>query len=193
MKYTNYSLVVSWLWLAACHSPPATLVQPVDSTINYLIKAGNHYCQQSRLEYTTKSKLVFLATFNESATYKTADPAKQSDINKLYGFSDCNSSHQTNSARFGWNWYNDSLRIYAYYYRSGVMYSQPMGIAQVNQTNLYKIQIQSGQYIFSFNDNQYIATRGCTDTTTLERYQLYPYFGGTEVAPHDITITIQEL
>jgi hypothetical protein len=28
---------------------------------------------------------------------------------------------------------------------------------------------------------------------TYRRYRLYPYFGGDEVAPHDITIKITEL
>jgi hypothetical protein len=34
--------------------------------------------------------------------------------------------------------------------------------------------------------------RGCSGGS-LASYQLYPYFGGDETAPHDITILIDEL
>ncbi|GAB3889473.1 hypothetical protein [Spirosoma agri] len=167
--------------------------QTADTTIIYLIKEGDHYCQQSHLEYITKSTISFEATFNKSASYQTKDPEKQGDVNKLYGFSDCKDSHQTNSARFGWNWQDNALHIYAYHYRSGELLFQSIGTAQLDRMYRYQISIEGNQYKFRFDGKEVSVDRGCSDTTQFSRYKLYPYFGGEELAPHDVTIAIREL
>jgi hypothetical protein len=46
-------------------------------------------------------------------------PENQYDINKLWGFSE-GINNQYNSARIGWSWNNDALRLYGYVYAKGV-------------------------------------------------------------------------
>lgn len=203
MRLTLHFVITLFLGVVACQplsEPTQATIVPmstdstvVDSTVLYYIKRGDHYCQQSRQLLTMKSTLIFKATFNESAIYRTVDPAKQNDVNKLYGFSDCGTPHQTNSARFGWTWQDEALTIYAYHYYQGELRFHPIGVAQLNQPYQYQIRIEANKYVFSFDGKEYTTNRGCSDTGQLERYMLYPYFGGLEVAPHDITIAIQEL
>ena len=79
----------------------------------YKIKEGRH---RSNTAYcTTKNDHIsFEAIFNESAQYTSSDPVNQYDVNKLYGLSDCGTSHTKNSIRFGWRWLNDNLEILWY-------------------------------------------------------------------------------
>ncbi|MFT4033867.1 MAG: hypothetical protein QM669_15745 [Siphonobacter sp.] len=163
-----------------------------DYTVVYLIKAGNNYSQQEGLSILNKSSISAAVTFNESAIYTTVDPINQGDINKLIGFSDCNSLHQQNSARFGWNWQNNQLHIYAYCYVNGVRNSQELGTAELGKAYEYKVEVKEDHYLFTFNGQEFTMSRGCTQTTGLIHYRLYPYFGGDEPAPHDITIQVEE-
>ena len=80
-----------------------------NQTVTYIIPKGEHYPTPNPLVFTSASKVTFYAVFDSSCIYKTADPQNQNDINKLYGFSDCNTQHLVNSARIGWRWSNDSL------------------------------------------------------------------------------------
>lgn len=73
------------------------------------------------------AELKFVVKFDSSAIYNTVDPSNQYDINKLYGFSDNDSLHQRYSARFGWRWSDNALRIFAYVYNSGVRSSKELG------------------------------------------------------------------
>ena len=69
----------------------------------YTIKEGRHSSAHS-VELLNRSFLVFDVIFDESAKYFTNNPANQADVNKLFGFADCNEMHQNNSLRFGWRW-----------------------------------------------------------------------------------------
>ncbi|GAA4402710.1 hypothetical protein GCM10023187_18060 [Nibrella viscosa] len=164
-----------------------------NSLVVYQIKAGQHFSQQDALRFTSKTTLTFEATFNESAMYQSREPGNQGDINKLYGFSDCNTHHQTNSARFGWNWTGNALRIYAYCYQNSKVIAQEIGTVNLNETNTYQLAIVGSKYVFRLRNKTVEIPRGCSETATQQRYRLYPYFGGDEPAPHDVTISIKEL
>jgi len=69
-----------------------------DDFITYDIKAGNHEVERNLNTLFTASSMRFQALFDSSCIYKTNVPENQHDINKLYGFSDCSSQHQNNSA-----------------------------------------------------------------------------------------------
>lgn len=164
----------------------------VVAPIIYRIRAGQQYCDQSALVFTPKTTLSFSATFDNSAIYTSQSPENQNDINKLYGFSDCNTHHSIASARFGWNWRDNALRIYAYCYRNGERVSQELGVALLNTAYDYQLSIVGGNYVFTFQGQQTVIARGCMLVESTQRYLLYPYFGGDEVAPHDITIAITD-
>jgi hypothetical protein len=116
----------------------------------------------------------------------------QGDINKLYGFTDCNSAVHENSARFGWRWQNDQLELFAYCYYDGKIQKKLLSSAKLGEEICCMIKISESSYIFQVNELPVdTILRGCS-CDSLSKFRCYPYFGGTESAPHDITIRIKE-
>lgn len=157
----------------------------------YEIAAGDHSSGHG-VSTQRGSLLRFRATFDETAIYETRDPANQADINKLYGFADCSAHHHTNSARFGWRWYDDELQILAYTYVDGERQWELLGSTPLNEALEYRIRLDGDRYLFWFDGVETEMPRGC-DGNGGVKYRLYPYFGGDEEAPHDINITIELL
>ncbi|WMJ73874.1 hypothetical protein RCC89_11980 [Cytophagaceae bacterium ABcell3] len=155
----------------------------------FLIGKGSH-SSVSVVRFFTGNEMNFNAVFDESAIYDLAS-SNQSDINKLYGFSDCGNFHHTNSARFGWRWYQEELQIFAYCYSNGQRNMEYITSVDLGKEYQYSIKKDRGQYIFSVNNQSTTMDRGCSGNG--RSYYLFPYFGGTETAPHDITIHIQEI
>lgn len=185
--------VLSCFCLASCHTtgsvaPAADEISP--STVLYTIKKGEHD-SGSPIILTSVARIRFDATFDTSAIYRTQNEANQGDINKLYGVADCRTDHHTNSARFGWRWYNDQLEIHAYTYQNKVRQSKLVGVVELNKTYTYDLKLEEHKYVFSLNGTTVTLPRHCSGPA--EGYQLYPYFGGDEVAPHDITIAIRDI
>jgi len=162
-----------------------------NQTVTYIIPKGEHYPTPNPLVFTTASKVTFYAVFDSSCIYKTVDPQNQNDINKLYGFSDCNTQHLVNSARVGWRWSNDSLRIFAFVHNNSVMLYKEITTARIGRKINCSISCLADQYSFTVNNKTVQLPRHCTGNYT--RYKLFPYFGGDEVAPHKIKIKITEL
>jgi hypothetical protein len=164
------------------------------SWITYDIKKGKHN-SKFQVAAFEGNELKFLAEFNNSAIYKTKHAHNQGDINKLFGFSDCGSPHQRNSARFGWAWddINEELNIFAYCYVDGSIQKAFIKSVALNTTYEYKIRIEGRKYQFFLDDEIVEINRGCSKMWGMVRYYLFPYFGGDEKAPHDISIRIREL
>ncbi len=161
-----------------------------DGFTTYIIQQNNHYTNNN-IGLVTSNKLKFIAKFDESAVYTTADKANQADINKLYGFSDCGSDHQSNSARFGWRWYNNQLEILAYTYKNQVRSEQFITAVELNKEYEYELEALDGKYVFKLDGKTVEMERGCSGNSN--KYKLFPYFGGDETAPHEIKIQIKDL
>jgi len=157
----------------------------------YKIPQGSHYSDQSDYETFQINSLHFKFKFDSSAIYTTQDPKNQGDINKLFGLSDCNDFHHKNSARFGWRWYDKKLELWAYGYHDGNREYQLIDTVALYQNYTASIEFKDQQYQFIFEDKIIKLPRSCDSVAT--GYKLYPYFGGEETAPHDITIEINEL
>ena len=158
----------------------------------YTIAQGQQFCDNNTYTTTSYSELNFIAKFDSSAIYTTTDPGKQNDINKLYGFADNNSTHHNFSARFGWRWSNNALRLFGYIYNNGLRDSKEIGSVAIGKENNCSIKITATAYQFSLNGKTDSLPRTST-TFKAEGYKLYPYFGGDEMAPHAINIFIKEL
>src|SRR4051812_45761020 len=59
----------------------------------YVIRQGQHYTDNNNFQRVEYDELKFTVKFDSTSIYQTIDPANQEDINKLYGFSDNNSTH----------------------------------------------------------------------------------------------------
>ncbi|SEJ32499.1 hypothetical protein SAMN04487995_4208 [Dyadobacter koreensis] len=163
-----------------------------DDYITYKISKGNHEIDNNSNGLFTGSELKFQAIFDSTCIYQTADAGNQHDINKLLGFSDCNTQHHENSARFGWNWRENALRIYAYVYVAGQRQERELGIVELGKSSSYKLSTSNNTYIFVLNGNTTVMPRHCSGGLGIS-YKLLPYFGGDETAPHDMNIKIRNI
>lgn len=172
--------------------PPQDPTTELETTaVVYTIKKDSHYATSNPFMFSTNNIVQFEATFNPTAIYQTLDAENQGDINKLYGVSDCYSAHHTNSARFGWRWYGNRLEIHAYAYVNGTRQSVYIGDVELDKASTYKLELKDELYVFTLDDKQVTLPRACSGSGS--GYKLYPYFGGDETAPHDITIEIKEM
>jgi hypothetical protein len=165
---------------------------PVNGYTEYLIPKDQHSARGNNLVYLEKKQMHFEAMFDSSAIYSTIDPANATDINKLYGFSDCGTTHHQNSARVGWVWNGSAIELHAYCYTAGVRSNKLMGTVLPGEPANITISVQAQEYIFEWNGHKTILKRHC-GSDKIEGYQLYPYFGGDELAPHDIRVYVKNL
>lgn len=166
--------------------------QHTENFTKYTIHKGNQYCDLSALSEVDYRQLKFIARFDSTAIYHTKDPANQYDINKLYGFSDNNGPHHDFSARLGWRWSNDSLRLFGYVYNNGERIEQEISIINLYAAINCSITVKPGRYEFEVDGRTLNLPRASTGLSATG-YKLFPYFGGDEPAPHDIHIWIKEL
>ena len=163
-----------------------------DDYITYTIKTGSHEVENNVNSLYSSNSMRFQAIFDSSCIYKTVIPENQNDINKLMGFSDCSSPHQSNSARFGWNWRENALRIYAYIYVDGARQEKELGTVQLEKTSTFSLKTNGNTYVFTLNGQETVMPRHCSAGTGIA-YKLLPYFGGDEPAPKDIKIKIRDI
>lgn len=160
---------------------------------SYLIRQGEHYATHKGVEALQSNTLEFYATFDRTAVYDLGDNALQSNKNKLMGFSDCNSLHHDNSARFAWQWYGGKLEIFAYCYVNGARIEQYIGTVAIGEKNKYTVRCMPGHYEFKLNNQEVVKIERGSTCDKGFYYMLWPYFGGAIPAPHDITILIERI
>jgi hypothetical protein len=167
----------------------STAPRIADGFTEYIISTGDHYCNRSAVTPVSLASMNFIVKFDSSAVYATTDPVNQFDINKLMGFTEGSDPH-LNSARIGWSFNNNALRLYAYVYNNGERISEEICSAPLNEEIDCFISIAADKYIFNVNDSQVHLSR-INNSSTANGYLLYPYFGGDETAPADISIFIK--
>ncbi|MCU0404656.1 MAG: hypothetical protein MUE99_08915 [Chitinophagaceae bacterium] len=159
--------------------------------VTYTIAKGAHSSDKSTLKSIKTGEMKFAVIFDSSAIYQTVDPINQSDINKLYGFSEgWNNSY--NSARIGWSWFRNELLLHAYVYAKGVRSFKKITAVAIGAQHNCSIKVSGSSYIFTVNGVSVTMPRGLK-TSTASGLQQYPYFGGDEKAPQKITIHIKNL
>jgi hypothetical protein len=157
----------------------------------FLIPKGQHYATENKLKAVEITEMKFVVKFDSSAIYNAVNPENQYDINKLYGFSDNGELHHSFSARFGWRWSDKALRIFAYTYNNGVRDEKELTTVAIGSELHCSIKVQGEVYLFTIDGKTETMPR-MSSTQNGKGYQLYPYFGGDEVAPHDVRIWIRE-
>lgn len=156
----------------------------------FAIEKGGHSSSNS-LEWTRRDVISFEFEFDSTAVYETADPVNQYDVNKLFGVSD-GGFHTRNSARFGWRWVDGRLEVMAYTHLNGVFHFEKICDAEIGR--VYSGSISLGDaYSFSCTDGAqaHLVSMERWAPVKGSRYYLWPYFGGDESAPHDITVKIR--
>jgi hypothetical protein len=157
----------------------------------YTIKKGQHDASPRPFKTVSITEQKFSVVFDSSCIYTSTTPSNQADINKLYGFSDNNGLHQSYSARWGWRWYNNKLSLQAYVYNKGSWTYADVGTIAIGTIHTCSIKVQKGSYLFTLNNTIKVTMPRAATTTKGTGYQLYPYFGGDEVAKKDVKIWIK--
>jgi hypothetical protein len=198
MRNSVFCWVIALLLLTGCSKSidapieKGTPVSPATTGFTrYTIPKGKHYSDLSTYKPVETSEMKFIVRFDSSAIYSTESPGNQYDINKLYGFSDNNMDHHQYSARIGWRWSDGALRLFAYIYNAGAVQSAEISTVPIGTDIDCSIRATSTEYIFTVNGITEKLPRLST-TPKAKGYQLYPYFGGDEVAPHEIKIWVRE-
>jgi hypothetical protein len=171
------------------HAPIKETKTGPDEYSTYTIQKGAHYCDQNPIKSITIAEMKFVVKFDSSAIYQTELPENQYAVNKLWGVSEGTSNHY-NSARIGWSWTENALRLYGYAYVSGQLHYQEITSAAIGTEINCSIKLSEETYLFTVNNVSINLPRG-TSGMQASGYQQYPYFGGNEVAPHLITILIK--
>jgi hypothetical protein len=186
-------LAVALVSLASmsCSKSEIELPGPIENTFKvYNIPKGEHYCKESTFSNLAVSEIEFTVQFDSSAIYKTTDPNNQYDINKLWGFTEGTDNH-LNSARIGWSFNENQLRLYGYAYADGNRNSIEIATININQPIKCGIKVADGVYVFTVNGITRFLPRTVIGKFAVG-YKQFPYFGGDEPAPHDVTIMIKE-
>ena len=157
----------------------------------YKIKKNRHR-SVIKVKHTTKDSFDTQVQFDESAKYTSRYSNNQLDVNKVWGVSDCGTTHSKNSIRFGWRWDLDAEQIEILMYRrkNSKFSFKSLGYTNPGDLNYMSLNITPDSYVMTLNGVTDSMSRSCD--TPCRRYYLYPYFGGTEKAPHDVTIRIKQ-
>ena len=196
MKNLLFSSAVLWLLLAAgCtkENLPGKLSTPTATPdfVKYVIPKGAHFATSNPYHAVTCTDMKFTVRFDSSCIYQSTLAFNQWDINKLYGFADNDAHHQLFSARVGWRWSEGALRLFAYVYNNGERMAKELAAVPIGKDIPCAIKVSGGHYLFSVGEKTDSLPRQST-TPVAQGYQLYPYFGGDEAAPHEVRIWIRE-
>jgi hypothetical protein len=198
MKAVNL-FIASILLFFSCSKQAENIINKDLSSSNdpkgftrYTIRQGSQFCDQSIYAAVETNQMNFIVLFDSSAIYQTSMAENQDDINKLFGFSDNNSDHHQYSARFGWRWSDHALRLFAYVYNEGERISKEISTVNIGKEINCSIQVKGDHYVFTADGVTETMPR-IASTEKGKGYQLYPYFGGDEVAPHEINIWIRTI
>lgn len=122
-------------------------------------------------------------------------------VNKLFGISE--GFHHKNSARIGWRCLDgEKIEILAYAYVYGQRVIKPMISCKTQQWVFCHIENKPSKYVFKA-----LTANGESITVSIDKpkklfiyqifklfiYRLYPYFGGQQTAPHDMSLYLIKL
>jgi hypothetical protein len=153
-----------------------------------IIPTGKHAPFRLPRHIGSIQKIQYDVTFTDSCKY-WVNSEDQADINKLFGIG-FYPHHSYNSVRFGWNYLSgEFIRIYAYWYFDKRRYQKYLGEVPIGKTYRYIISPYTKWH------NLHVMGRGLSASVPVPMrrfgYHLGPYFGGNQVAPHDIEIIMK--
>ena len=158
----------------------------------YTIPQGEH-SSGNFINHPVNSKITFDFMLDESAIYESEIEENQHDVNKIYGFSDFGVRHQKYSIRLGWRYIDNKIELCWLRHEEGRHSSSTIRTIEPNEIYNATINITTFYYQIEIEgDTTLVRRRPEGNWGIVRRYYLYPYFGGNEYAPHDITIKIRD-
>lgn len=156
----------------------------------YIIKKGEHYSAHPVKPYFGKTSFKVTVNFDESCRYDLGG-VDQLDVNKLFGVSFGN--HEVNSIRIGWAYNLETLKmdIYTYTYENSVRKINKIGSCSLAENVVINLKLNFGSSTYQTNSIISIPQEqvfAYSYPALKAGYYLYPYFGGNNPAPHEMSI-----
>lgn len=155
--------------------------------ILYTIQKGSHFADGVRTSLLIgNTAFEFKAKFYPNCIYK--DPQSPGQINKLAGIA--YGRHHNCSARIGWRSDGESIEVLAYVYVEPEKFVfETIAMIDVQEWHQFSIY-RKGKTVEISMDG------GLAHCFQLKSpfpigYQLFPYFGGTMPAPHEMLIEVE--
>lgn len=157
--------------------------------INYDSHYSNSFIYKLFHLLNFKNRMEYFVKFDRDALY-TDTTSHKFDVNKLFGFSI--GYHHNNSHRFGWNVIDGQIHIQAYSYIDKKRVIEDVCIIEPDKEYKFIISLKGSKAIFTIIDGNYEIKQIVIPTTPKKvwGYKLWPYFGGTKVAPQTIHISL---
>lgn len=164
--------------------------------MTFRIPSGKHRARPFRFGlWWRRTHFSWVVKFNESCRYDLQND-DQFDTNKLIGIGYL-PGHHKDSARFGWRYWTDrkEIELSAYCYVNGRRVIQHIGFCKVNKW--YRIELFATRWAYHFSlahtDQTPIGETEVKHNHNRKlQYRLGTFFGGNQVAPHDIKIQLEK-
>lgn len=153
----------------------------------FTISQGAHYANGLHLSLLVgNTYLSFQARFDADCLYKPRRNPEQ--INKLYGMA--YGLHHHCSARFGWRSDGERIELLSYLYTApGQRTSE--SVAFIDPGEWHRFTIHRAAKTVSLVMDQLAPKMYKLARPFPIGYRLFPYFGGTDPAPHEMHIEIR--
>lgn len=163
----------------------------------FTINKNKHYCRWFWTKFfcphwNHKSWTVTFKIAKENYLSAPRNPDDY-DISKLYGCG-FGFNHHANSWRLGWNWdfeQANTFNLYAYVYdETGQHISEHLGKVKGGKNYTVVVESKDKKYWFSCLDLGVLSCLPNTHKDCKLEFDLYPYNGGNNTAPHKETFFI---
>lgn len=159
--------------------------------MRFTIKKGKHYHSNifARIFFLNfRKEIKYFVKFDNSCWYNYVNN-DSNDLNKVFGYGGVN--NQKRSARFAWKPDFDNegiLKIYAYVYDNGKRIIEYVCDIKTDDQREFILKKKNGFEFFISSENKHIPVNGRIPTWI----KFWPYFGGNNKAPHNITIELKK-
>lgn len=167
---------------------------------HYIIKKGRHYSKRGIRLHWGKIYGKYLFNFDKTCLYEKRDDG-DFDLNKLLGWS--YGWHQKNSIRIGWRpgavagfAEAGKIELFFYMYNKGHRLSGQLAEVSAERWYIMEIEVLEFYKVAAFTLRTADGGLICKTSETfvvpgfVPGYELYPYFGGNNTAPHDMKIEL---
>ena len=164
--------------------------------MKFSIIKGSHYSNQVLYKIgnliNADRFLSYIVSFDKNCSY-ILNEEDQEDINKLFGYS-LGFNHHKDSARFGWFYKDNTIHLYAYVYDDGVRKSKLIRNLDLNTEYVLTLVDEGKNWLFSVDDSWSTPSEVRIDKKHDFKigYKLWPYFGGNNPAPHNMSINMSK-
>lgn len=166
--------------------------------MTFRIPAGKHRSRPFCFGiWWRRTSFSWVVKFGESCKYDLQND-DQFDTNKLIGVGYL-PHHHKNSARFGWRYWTErkEIELSAYCYVNGRRVIQHICFCEIGKEYHLEFNVLKNWYQFFVYHNGELHHFGSTavrhNHNKKLQYGLWPYFGGNQVAPHQIKIELKRL